>query len=271
VLNYIRNLVLNTFHTAEEESSEYIRLHGKQGNSKLMIICVITAFGLTVIHYFGDVAFFSGFLKGIGANGLSSRFDTCMYNSAHAQLYRLSWWVGTIILFYLVVPVLLIKFYFKEALSDYGVRFRGAFKDIRLYIVMLCVMIPLVLICSSTKSFQARYPFYDLQPGEPYFPHFIIWEVLYFLQFFSLEFFFRGFMVHGLKNRFGFYSVFVMTIPYCMIHFGKPMPETLSAIIAGIVLGILSLKSRSILLGVLIHYSVAITMDLCALWHKGLL
>ena len=91
------------------------------------------------------------------------------------------------------------------------------------------------------------------------------------IQFFALEFFFRGFFLHGIKQRFGFYSVFVMMIPYCMIHFGKPFPETISAIIAGTALGILSLKSNNIWLGVFIHCSVAITMDICSLWQKGLL
>ena len=47
------------------------------------------------------------------------------------------------------------------------------------------------------------------------------------------------------------------------------MPETIGAVFAGIILGALSLKSRSIWLGVAIHYSVAITMDLAALWQKG--
>jgi len=60
-----------------------------------------------------------------------------------------------------------------------------------------------------------------------------------------------------------------MSIPYCMIHFGKPFPETMAAIIAGIVLGTLSLKSRTIWMGVMIHYSVALTMDISALWQKG--
>ena len=45
----------------------------------------------------------------------------------------------------------------------------------------------------------------------------------------------------------------------------------IALIIAGIILGTLSLKSRSIWLGVAIHFSVAITMDICSLWQKGLL
>jgi membrane protease YdiL (CAAX protease family) len=139
-----------------------------------------------------------------------------------------------------------------------------------LYAVMLVVMLPLVIYFSSTTSFQSRYPFYNPVYDKSLFPDFIIWEIMYFAQFIGLEFFFRGFMVLGLKKRFGFYSVFIMTVPYCMIHFGKPMPETFGAIAAGFVLGMLAMKSRSIFMGVLIHYSVAITMDLCSLWRKGM-
>jgi membrane protease YdiL (CAAX protease family) len=50
-----------------------------------------------------------------------------------------------------------------------------------------------------------------------------------------------------------------------MIHFGKPFPETIGAIAAGLVLGLLSYKSKSVIPGIFLHYSVAITMDILAL------
>ena len=59
------------------------------------------------------------------------------------------------------------------------------------------------------------------------------WEVLYALQFLSLEFFFRGFLLQGLRRALGANAIFVMIVPYCMIHYGKPMAETLGAIVAG--------------------------------------
>jgi hypothetical protein len=59
--------------------------------------------------------------------------------------------------------------------------------------------------------------------------------------------------------------VMAMVVPYCMIHFGKPWAECLAAILAGTVLGTLSLKTRSIWSGFLIHVTVAISMDLAAL------
>lgn len=236
-----------------------------------MLICVIVAFSLSVIKYFGDWQFALSCLKSTGFVSNAAFFENLMTINKNAQLYRLIYWVSVVIGFYCIPPFILIKWVFKEKFSTYGLSIKGAFKDYKIYLLMLCVMIPLVLFFSRTESFQARYPFYDISRGESFYPNLIIWEVFYFIQFFALEFFFRGFMLHGTKQRFGFYSVFVMTIPYCMIHFGKPFPETIAAIIAGIVLGTLSLKSRSIWLGVAIHYSVAITMDLCALYQKGLL
>jgi membrane protease YdiL (CAAX protease family) len=76
----------------------------------------------------------------------------------------------------------------------------------------------------------------------------------------------------------GSHAIFAMVVPYCMIHYGKPFPETMGAIVAGIVLGTLAMKTRSIWSGFLIHVSVAISMDVAALmqtegmpttWYPG--
>jgi membrane protease YdiL (CAAX protease family) len=50
-----------------------------------------------------------------------------------------------------------------------------------------------------------------------------------------------------------------------MIHYGKPLPETMGAIGAGLLLGTLAMRTRSIWGGVLIHVGVATTMDVLAL------
>jgi membrane protease YdiL (CAAX protease family) len=56
-----------------------------------------------------------------------------------------------------------------------------------------------------------------------------------------------------------------------MIHFGKPLPECLGSIIAGLVLGVLAMDTRSIWGGVTIHVAVAWGMDFAALSQKGVL
>jgi membrane protease YdiL (CAAX protease family) len=262
----IKKIFFSAYASAEEES-----LKKEKPAYKVILVCIIVALFLSLIKYLGDFRFVLNFLQNTSYTNITSWFEDLMTVNKNAQLYRLLYWVSVMILFYFIFPVLIIWFVFRQKLDDYGLSFKGAFKDYKLYVYMLCVMIPLVIFFSNTESFQLRYPFYDLRKGEAFYPNFIVWEIFYFLQFFALEFFFRGFMLHGTKQRFGYYSVFVMTIPYCMIHFGKPLPETIAAIIAGIVLGTLSLKSRSIWMGVAIHYSVAITMDLCSMYQKGLL
>jgi len=51
-------------------------------------------------------------------------------------------------------------------------------------------------------------------------------------------------------------------VPYCMIHFGKTFAETMAAIVAGLALGTVALRTKSIWGGVFVHIAVAVTMDL---------
>jgi membrane protease YdiL (CAAX protease family) len=173
---------------------------------------------------------------------------------------------------YAVPAVLVIKLVFRERVTDYGVKLAGWSSGWKIYLVFVAVMVPLVLVFSGEPTFQRIYPFYrGWSPEADGWGRLLAWEVAYALQFVALEFFFRGFLVHGLKHRFGVYSVFVMTVPYCMIHFGKALPECLASIIAGVALGLMSLKTRSVWLGAALHISVAWGMDTCSLWRKGLL
>ena len=134
---------------------------------------------------------------------------------------------------------------------------------------MLLAIAPAVIAASFTTPFQQTYPFYRLNPGEPLWPRLWLWELLYASQFVALEFFFRGFLLHGLKRRFGYATVWVMIIPYVMIHFDKPFAECLGAIAAGFVLGTLSLQTGSMWWGAAIHTAVAWGMDLLSLGHQG--
>lgn len=69
-------------------------------------------------------------------------------------------------------------------------------------------------------------------------------------------------MLFGLKEKFGYYAVFIQTIPFVILHNGKPAVETFGAIAAGIMLGLLALRTGSIYYGVIIHSAVMINMDL---------
>jgi membrane protease YdiL (CAAX protease family) len=244
---------------------------------QVAVVFVTAAVALTLLEYLvkggpaGGHARLANYRAAVGLDTLADRLRWAMTDSPAHQFNDLAYFALGCSTCYFLLPALVIKLVFRQRLADYGLKLRGAFKDVWMYGLMLSAVVPAVIAVSFTAPFQTRYPFYKLGPGESFWPHFVLWELLYALQFVALEFFFRGFLVHGTRRQLGYYSIFAMTVPYCMIHFGKPMLETFAAIIAGIVLGIMSLRTRSVWMGAALHITVAWLMDALALWHKGLL
>jgi hypothetical protein len=188
------------------------------------------------------------------------------------NLYGLVWWVLVSLTFYFAIPALIVKFVQKRKFSDIGLARNIEPGFLKLLAVCIAVMLPLVYLMSLTTSFGAKYPFLKVYNGEPYLSTtLLVWESVYFLQFFGLEFFFRGFLIHSLKPSLGAYSILVMTVPYTMIHFQKPPAECFAAVAAGIFLGWISYKNGTIWLGLLLHCSVAFSMDILALYNKEML
>jgi len=227
---------------------------------------------LVGIRFFGNAEYVKS-LNGIfQLAGLSSLYDLIfqkLFREVHSSFWQMAYWAIVTLFFYLIVPMLIIKKVFKQSLHDFGLKQKGMFGYSAVYLSALALILPVVVMISFSPAFRATYPFYFPVDRADMFPYFFSWECLYLLQFFGLEFFFRGFMIHGLKDKLGIYSVFVMTIPYCMIHFGKPLPECVGSIGAGLFLGMMSYKTGSVWMGAFLHMAVAISMDVLSLWHRG--
>jgi len=187
-------------------------------------------------------------------------------NAENAALYKLFWWSACCHFFYAITPGTFLILQGDNPLK-FGGSTVGLAKHAPLYVGMFLVMLPVVVAASYTTTFQHAYPFHPYA-GKSWFD-FLTWEAAYAVQFITLEFFFRGFLLFSLRPAFGSNAIFVMMVPYCMIHFQKPLPETLGAIGAGIILGTLALRTRSIWLGAGLHIAVAWTMDVLALLHRG--
>lgn len=179
------------------------------------------------------------------------------------QLKSYAWWSGARVVGYVILPMAVLALYPGQRLRDYYMSFRGFFRHLWIYVVLFLAVSPAVYLASRTPSFRETYPFYSLANRSAL--DFWTWELLYAAQFLSLEFFFRGFLLQGLRRAMGANAIFVMIVPYCMIHFQKPVLETLGAIGAGLILGTLAMRTRSIWGGVLIHVGVALSMDLLAM------
>ncbi len=154
----------------------------------------------------------------------------------------------------------------RDSILDFGLRTRGFREHAWIYAMFITVMIPTMLIVSKQPDFGTYYPFYK-NASRSWFD-FAVWEAMYFAQFFALEMFFRGFWLGVLRKSFGSGAIFVMAVPYCMIHYGKPYLEACGAILAGIALGSLSMRTKSIYQGFLIHITVAAMMDWRSLRHR---
>lgn len=176
-------------------------------------------------------------------------------------------WAILSFLAYTVVPLLLTLLVFRMKPAEVGLSFRQFFRHLPLYVGMYFLMVPVIWFASKQPAFLNTYPFnQDARNG---LTDLLKWEAVYGLQFLGLEFFFRGFVVFCLARRFGVNAVFVMVVPYCMIHFHKPGLEAIASIGAGVILGVLAYRTRSIFGGVLIHFAVAVTMDVLAILGTG--
>jgi len=143
-------------------------------------------------------------------------------------------------------------------------------ESISLYLLLSITMLSLVFVFSFNSDFQKTYPFYKYTDGGKFWWQGFVWELAYVLQFFALEFFFRGFLIHQTAPFLGKMSIYFSMVPYCMIHFSKPLPECIGSIFAGFILGWLSYKSKSIWGGIFLHVSVAISMDFLSALHQHL-
>jgi membrane protease YdiL (CAAX protease family) len=221
---------------------------------------------LTIQDYYGGRSFYEDVLR-----PLLTRYE--LSHGGHLrlfkydELYGYAWWVTARILGYVVVPFSLWKVFFpRDSLLDFGLRTKGFFKHAWIYGLFLAVVLPAMWIVSREPDFGTYYPFYK-QSSRSWFD-FLAWEAMYFAQFFALEMYFRGFWLGVLRKSFGAGAIFAMAVPYCMIHYGKPYLEANGAIVAGIALGSLSMKTKSIYQGFLVHVTVAGLMDWLALSHR---
>jgi hypothetical protein len=140
--------------------------------------------------------------------------------------------------------------------------------DWRPYLWMLCIMLPLVLLAATQPDFRQVYP--KIHAAYPAGRHVsgmmkALFELSYGSDFFTIEFFFRGALVVALVKIAGRNAILPMAAFYSAIHFGKPLGECISSYFGGMILGVISFETRSILGGLLVHLGIAWMMEFAAL------
>lgn len=183
-------------------------------------------------------------------------------------LTRLSWWTGWAIVLYVVPPVLF-AWATHQRIRSYGLSLGTFAGETRIFAVMIPVIAVATWFASSQPHFQVVYPFYKGWPdGDAHVILLLIWWAMYAASFVALEFFFRGFMVIAGHRVMGWWAIPAMAAPYCLLHLDKPVPEMVSSLFGGLILGVVALRTRSILAGVLAHVSLAIGTDAAVLGRR---
>lgn len=173
----------------------------------------------------------------------------------------------------LLIPLLLLYLIFdrnKDVLF-YGFTFKNFNYKIALILMFVAVLISFV--GSKFESISGYYPILNRTAYEV-FAHktgtnniFCAagFEAAYMFDFMMIELFFRGFMIFGFVKLLGKNAILPVATLYAVIHFGKPLPETISSFFGAYFLGIIAYSQKNIGIGIVLHCVLALAMEIFTL------
>ena len=177
--------------------------------------------------------------------------------------------IGWALLWLLLLPLLTLR------LLELPVTLRYGLGDTRFGVTTVAMVallaLPFLYLGSTQPELQATYPWAGAWAGAAPLNLFL-WIELYTLYYLAFEFFYRGFLLSSVAARWGLEAgVGVQLIASVLIHLGKPFPEVVAAIPAGLFFAWLALRSRSLLYPTLLHLFIGVATDVFSLHHQGLL
>jgi len=194
-------------------------------------------------------------INSAGALLVNNRSEAVIIGTATLAIvldnYYYAWneWASSLI-YFVLLPVLSGLVILRRNPLDFGFRL-GSPRIWLPHAVFFCLVAWLVLAAAlKMPELQAYY-------GKEQFS-FLRYFFSTSVCLFATEFLFRGFLLFGLKDRFGEGSIFIQTIPFVMIHLGKPGLETISTIITGIWFGYICYRGNSFWPAFLVHMFINI-------------
>ncbi|MDP8254199.1 MAG: type II CAAX endopeptidase family protein [Candidatus Alcyoniella australis] len=175
----------------------------------------------------------------------------------YAALWHHSW----VLLLFGLIPLAIVKLGFKLRLADFGVRLGDWKFGLAFLAIWVVLMLPGTYVNSMQPEFTAEYPLVNMH--EAGIGLWLLWSLLYLVYYVGWEFFFRGFIQFSVERAAGpLLAIMMQTLPSTIIHIGnKPFGETFSAVIAGLLFGLVAVRTRSILWPLLAHWYVGMSND----------
>lgn len=133
------------------------------------------------------------------------------------------------------------------------------------------VVLPIAWFAAGDPAVRLTYPWPGSWAGSSPVA-FFAWAVTYAFYYLAYEFFFRGFLLRGLEPALGATgALWLQTVASTMLHLGKPLLETIAALPAGLIFGLIALRTRSIVYVTIIHLALGLATDLFSLLRSGVL
>ncbi len=168
-----------------------------------------------------------------------------------------------------VIPLAIVLRGFHERLHDYGLQLG----DWRLGLRLIAILFPLIcvlMLLPAVRNPEIRL-FYPMAPdiaGSA--SGFATLEIPRTLLFYTAwEFFFRGFLLFGLRPILGdWIAICVQVVPSTLWHIGLASGELFAAIAAGLLFGVMALRTRSIIWPIILHALIGIALDVMILLDR---
>lgn len=217
-------------------------------NKKPTLILLLAPIILTTYKYYGGRSFY--------LNQLSQSF--ALFNNIELTAALYAFFSSFVLLG--VIPALIVRFVFKESLASYGVQLGDVKFGLKAFLILAPIMVLSTYPSAHMPQFLAEYPLYKGAGGSTL--AFTSHAFAYLFFYLGWEFFFRGFMQFGLREKLGdWYAILVQTAISCLLHIGKPDGEIYSSILGALVWGIIAFRSRSLLFVLLMHWLLGVSLD----------
>ncbi len=147
-----------------------------------------------------------------------------------------------------------------ENLKRFGFQLGDIKTGAKFILVLFLLVLPVFIFGARRAEFKSYYPFYPEARTNIwiFFYYAFILRAVYMLVW---EFFFRGYITFGLFPAFGYWTILIQTIPFGIMHIGKPMLEVYGSFITGAVLGYVAIKSKSFVPCFILHWLSAVVFD----------
>ena len=185
------------------------------------------------------------------------------------------------VLFYFLIPMLVIVLGFRESPKRYGFCF-GKWREGLLWTLAVCppmlIALWFVVRYSDMQTYYAWTAYGrvhgmdQVDSGMAAIPTSAHLAMAYqsTLALVPWEFLWRGFVLFGLARVIGpGPAIFVQAMPFALLHIGKPEIETITTIFGGVGFGFVAWRTDSFLYAFIIHWVILVFTNLAAVGVFG--